>query len=208
MSDLTRRLHEDVVIFENREASRTGAQSIAPDHSPRTTSEAKPVPQRGLVQTGDLQREVEQFLFHQVELLDGQHWRNYLDLFAVDSVYWMPASPEQSEWLNSPSIFAEDNWMREVRLGRITHPNAWSQAPHWMTSHVLGNVAIEAASATQVQVRSRFHMAEYRRDRHRHFSGTYRHTLVREGDDFRIKLQRVDLFNPQAIYDYVLQVWV
>ena len=208
MSDLTRRLHEDVVIFENREANRTGAQSIAPDHSPRATSESKSLPQRGLVQPGDLQREVEQFLFHQVELLDGQHWRNYLDLFAVDSVYWMPASPEQSEWLNSPSIFAEDNWMREVRLGRITHPNAWSQAPHWMTSHVLGNVAIEAASATQVQVRSRFHMAEYRRDRHRHFSGTYRHTLVREGDDFRIKLQRVDLFNPQAIYDYVLQVWV
>jgi hypothetical protein len=51
-------------------------------------------------------------------------------------------------------------------------------------------------------------MVEYRRDKHRQFSGTYRHTLVRENGDWRIKLQRVDLFNPQAIYDYVLQVWV
>lgn len=209
MSDSVKQhLNEDVVILENGEAARTGAQSIAPDHSPRSKVSDKPLPPRGFTQAGDLQREVEQFLFHQAELLDGQHWRGYLDLFTADSIYWMPVAPEQTEWLNSPSIFAEDRWMREVRLGRITHPNAWSQAPHWMTSHLVGNVVIESASPAQVQVRSRFHMAEYRRDRHRQFSGTYRHTLVREQDQFRIKLQRVDLFNPQAIYDYVLQVWV
>jgi 3-phenylpropionate/cinnamic acid dioxygenase small subunit len=69
-------------------------------------------------------------------------------------------------------------------------------------------VAIERATDNEVQVRSRFHMAEYRRDQHRHFSGTYRHTLLRDKDEWRIQLQRVDLFNPQAIYDYVLQVWV
>lgn len=171
-------------------------------------SEPRPLPARGLAQAGDLQREVEQFLFYQAELLDGQHWRAYLDLFATDGIYWMPATPEQTEWMNSPSIFAEDRWMREVRLGRITHPNAWSQAPHWTTSHLVGNVAIERASDTEVQVRSRFYMAEYRRDRLRQFSGTYRHTLVHEPEGWRIQLQRVDLFNPQAIYDYVLQVWV
>lgn len=155
-----------------------------------------------------LQHQVEQFLFLQSELLDSQLWRDYLDLFADDGIYWMPAAAEQTEWLSSPSIFAEDRWMREVRLGRITHPNAWSQAPHWMTSHLVGNVSILRADDNEVQVRSRFHMAEYRRDKHRHFSGTYRHTLAREQGEWRIKLQRVDLFNPQAIYDYVLQVWV
>jgi 3-phenylpropionate/cinnamic acid dioxygenase small subunit len=213
MSDnsLNRRLNEDVVIFENGEASRTGAQLIAPDHSPREEAKTRALPPRGQVQAGaavDLQRQVEQFLFHQSELLDGQYWQEYLDLFTADGVYWMPAAPEQTEWLNSPSIFAEDRWMMEVRRGRITHPNAWSQAPHWMTSHLVSNVAIEASTATQVQVRSRFHLSEYRRDNLRHFSGTYRHTLVRVNDDFRIKLQRVDLFNPHAVYDYVLQVWV
>lgn len=169
---------------------------------------SKPLPTRGRVQAHDLQREVEQFLFYQAELLDGQHWRGYLDLFTADGIYWMPATPEQTEWLNSPSIFAEDRWMREVRLGRITHPNAWSQAPHWTTSHLIGNVAIERASEDEVQVRSRFHMAEYRRDQHRQFFGMYRHTLSREQDAWRIKLQRVDLFNPHAVYDYVLQVWM
>jgi len=209
-SSLQGRLNEDVVIAENGEQSRTGAQSIAPDHSPRNPVKSRALPARGLVQaaTADLQREVEQFLFYQAELLDGQHWQAYTELFTPDGVYWMPATPEQTEWQNSPSIFAEDRWMMEVRRGRITHPNAWSQAPNWMTSHLVGNVVIEASDQRQVSVRSRFQMVEQRRDKQRHFSGTYRHTLVRTDGAFRIKLQRVDLFNPGAIYDYVLQAWI
>ena len=51
-------------------------------------------------------------------------------------------------------------------------------------------------------------LTELRRDALRHFAGTYRHTLRRCGDDFRIVLQRVDLLNGQAPFDYVLQIWV
>jgi benzoate/toluate 1,2-dioxygenase beta subunit len=60
----------------------------------------------------------------------------------------------------------------------------------------------------EVHVRSRFHMMELRRDDVRHFAGSYRHHLVKNGDGYRIKLQRVDMTNAQAAYDYVLQVWV
>jgi len=95
-----------------------------------------------------------------------------------------------------------------VRMGRVSHPTAWSQAPMWATSHVIGNVVIESESAGEWVVRSRFHMMELRRDTVRHFGGTYRHTLIRERGELRIKLQRVDMFNAQAPYDYVLQVWV
>jgi hypothetical protein len=77
----------------------------------------------------------------------------------------------------------------------------------WGTSHVLGNIVIEAESPTEWVVRSRFHMMELRRDAVRHFAGTYRHTLVRDHGELRIKLQRVDMVNAQAPYDYVLQVW-
>lgn len=78
----------------------------------------------------------------------------------------------------------------------------------WATNHVIGNVVIEKESAKEIVVRSRFHMMELRRDNVRHFGGTYRHTLVKAGNSFRIKLQRVDMFNSQAPYDYVLQIWV
>ena len=52
-------------------------------------------------------------------------------------------------------------------------------------------------------------MMELRRDTVRHFGGSYRHTLVRDASgQLRIRLQRVDLFNAQAPFDYVLQIWV
>jgi 3-phenylpropionate/cinnamic acid dioxygenase small subunit len=208
MSDLHKRLLEDVVIFENKEAHKTGAQFIAPDHSPRHTVQGKPLPARSAVTEASLQQRVEELLFHQSELLDEKQWAAYIDLFAADGVYWMPVTPEQTEWLDYPSIFVEDRRMMEIRMGRVTHPNAWSQAPQWGTSHLVGNVVIESFSDTEICVRSRFQMMELRRDTTRHFAGTYRHKLQRVGDDFKISLQRVDLLNGQAPFDYVLQIWV
>jgi 3-phenylpropionate/cinnamic acid dioxygenase small subunit len=202
------------VVIEAGDAAPTGAQRVAPDHSPRAPagtvdSPAEALPSTGLVASGDVQREVEQFLYRQAELLDGKHWQAFIDLFAEDGVYWMPVTREQTEWEGSPSIFAEDKLMMEIRKGRVSHPNAWSQAPMWETSHLVSHVVLESASAGEVRVRSRFHMMELRRDAVRHFGGTYRHTLVRDGTGpWRIRLQRVDLFNSQAPFDYVLQIWV
>ncbi len=215
--DFEHLLAQEVVIEAFEDATKTGAQRVAPDHSPRApqaTTDAKPstLPQPGLVVANDVQREVEQFLYRQAELLDGKHWQAFIDLFAADGVYWMPVAPEQTEWESSPSIFAEDKLMMEIRKGRVSHPNAWSQAPMWETNHLVSHVALESVDPVgngEIKVRSRFHMMELRRDTVRHFGGSYRHTLVRDGSGaLKIALQRVDLFNSQAPFDYVLQVWV
>ena len=95
-----------------------------------------------------------------------------------------------------------------VRTGRITHPNAWSQAPLWETNHLVANVVIEDLADASVRVRSRFQVLELRRDVVRGLAGVYRHTLLRRGEDFQIELQRVDLMNAQAPFDYTLQAWV
>ena len=206
----SRRLLEDVVIYSDPGKSELEVQAPARGHSPRPSNltPAKLPVRPDPVIRDDLQRRVEGLLFYQSELLDTKHWSAYVDLFADDGVYWMPATPDQTEWLDSPSIFAEDRRLMEIRTLRVTHPNAWSQAPAWGTSHVVGNVVIEEQSASHVHVRSRFQMLEIRRDSVRHFAGTYRHSLARIGDDFKIVLQRVDLLNAQSVFDYVIQVWV
>ena len=202
------------VVIEAGDSAPSGAQRVAPDHSPRSRtgtvdSAAEALPKPGLIVAGDVQREVEQFLYRQAELLDGKHWQAFIDLFADDGVYWMPVTKEQTEWEGSPSIFAEDKLMMEIRKGRVSHPNAWSQAPMWETNHLVSHVALESVTATAIEVRSRFHMMELRRDSVRHFGGSYRHSLLRDASGaLKIKLQRVDLFNSQAPFDYVLQVWV
>jgi 3-phenylpropionate/cinnamic acid dioxygenase small subunit len=212
--DFEHLLAQDVVIEAGDGATRTGAQSIAPDHSPRAPlgAAAGALPRSAIVHAvgaGDAQREVEQFLYRQAELLDGKHWQAFIDLFDDAGVYWMPVTREQTEWEGSPSIFAEDKLMMEIRMGRLSHPNAWSQAAMWGTNHLVGNLVVESVAPDgAVTAYSRFQMMEMRRDQIRHFGGTYRHHLVRTTQGLRIQLQRVDMMNGQAAYDYVLQAWV
>jgi benzoate/toluate 1,2-dioxygenase beta subunit len=156
----------------------------------------------------NLQHEVEQFLYQQSELLDTKQWQAWIDLFTDDGVYWMPADPAHKHWDGVPAIFAEDKNLMNVRMRRVLHPDAWSQRPLWGTNHVVSNVIIEKVDGTDVHVRSRFHMLELRRDDVRHFAGSYKHHLTKSNEGYRIKLQRVDMTNAQASYDYVLQVWV
>lgn len=152
---------------------------------------------------------VEQFLYRQAELLDTKRWQDYIDLFAADGIYWMPPEPSHTTWEGMPAIFAEDKNLMTVRVNRVLHPDAWSQRPLWGTNHVIGNIMIEGEKPNgDVVARSRFHMLELRRDDVRHFAGSYVHHLKRTPDGYRIKLQRVDMTNAQAAYDYVLQVWV
>jgi 3-phenylpropionate/cinnamic acid dioxygenase small subunit len=156
----------------------------------------------------ELQHELEQFLYRQAELLDTKQWQAWIDLFTPEGVYWMPADPAHQHWDGVPSIFAEDRNLMNVRMRRVLHPDAWSQRPLWGTNHVVSNVIIERQSGDEVAVRSRFHMMELRRDDVRHFAGSYRHQLKKTAEGYRIQLQRVDMTNAQATYDYVLQVWV
>jgi len=155
------------------------------------------------------QHEVEQFLYRQAELLDAKRWQDWIDLFAKDGVYWMPPDPSYKTWDGTPAIFAEDKNLMNVRMKRVLHPDAWSQRPQWGTNHIVSNVSIQKSRKNgDLEVRSRFHMMELRRDDVRHFAGSYTHQLKKTKNGFQIKLQRVDMTNAQAAYDYVLQVWV
>jgi 3-phenylpropionate/cinnamic acid dioxygenase small subunit len=191
-------------------ASKTRVAKKAVPKRPARKAAPRPVAKRAAANGADTLRAVEQFLYRQAEILDGKRWSEFIDLFVNNGVYWMPASPEQTTGEGVPSIFHEDRNLMTVRMKRVTHPHAWSQAPAWGTSHLVSNVAIEKEDPRtgEVVVRSRFHMMEFRRDESRHFAGSYLHHLKRTRDGYRIKLQRVDMVNGEGPYDYVLQAWV
>lgn len=187
--------------------SMSGAESIAPDHMGRGRLPSQGYIPKAITVDAHVQRQVEELLFHQAALLDNKAWEAWTELFSEDGVYWMPSTPLQTDWRKEPSIFAEDRLLMEVRMGRLQHPNAWSQAAQWGTNHIVGNIVIESATATSLETYSRFQMMEMRRDNIRHFGGSYRHSLVKQDGSWKIKLQRVDMTNGQAAYDYVLQAW-
>jgi len=161
------------------------------------------------VKTLELQFEVEQFLYRQAEFLDAKQWQKWIDLFTPEGIYWMPPDASYKTWEGQPAIFAEDRNLMTVRMLRVLHPDAWSQRPLWETNHVVSNVVVRKTHKNgDVEVTSRFHMMELRRDDVRHFAGSYRHKLKKKNKGYAIELQRVDMTNAQAAYDYVLQMWV
>jgi len=163
-----------------------------------------------LTSSNDIQRKVEKFLYFQAEVLDERRWEEWLDLFADDGVYWMPASKDQEGGEGQPNIFYEDYHLMNMRIRRVEHPYAHSQAAGHRTSHVVSNVIIqnEDLDKGEVIVSSRFHMVEYRLDDQRYFGGKYTHTLIPMDSGYKIKLQRVDLVNVEGPFDYVMQVWL
>lgn len=178
------------------------------DGAPPPPAKLPPLPVAKVSQ--EVRTAVEQFLYRQAEILDDKDWDEWLELFTPDGKYWMPANEEQTLAEGVPNIFYEDLDLMRVRAKRVNHPRAWSQKPPHKTCHVVSNVVIEKhdPATGDVVVRSRFHMAEFRRDTVRHFVGKYRHELKKTADGYRIKLQRIDLVNAEGPYEYVLLTWL
>jgi len=159
-------------------------------------------------------RAVEEFLFHQAELLDRRRFEEWMELFADDGVYWMPLSENQTDVDSGPSIFLEDKPLMLARIGRLRDPGAYGQQPPTRTSHLIGNVMISTDGASveaprgEIVVTSRFAVSEFRRDVVRHFAGSYTHHLRRNGSDFAIIMQRVDLIDSDGLHEYNIQIYI
>jgi benzoate/toluate 1,2-dioxygenase beta subunit len=178
------------------------------DGAPPPPKKVPPLPVAKVAQ--EIQTAVEQFLYRQAEILDDKHWDEWLDLFTTDGRYWMPASEEQTKGDGMANIFYEDLDLMRVRIKRVSHPRAWSQKPPHKHCHMVSNVVIEKhdPASGDIVARSRFHLAEFRRDVTRHFVGKYRHELKKTPDGYKIRLQRVDLVNAEGPYEYVLLTWL
>ncbi|MGE0798763.1 MAG: aromatic-ring-hydroxylating dioxygenase subunit beta [Lautropia sp.] len=158
-----------------------------------------------------IRHEVDLLLQFQAACLDQKDWAAFIELFADDGLYWMPANPRQTTHEGQVSIFAEDRDAMGLRARRMSDATAWSMAPRWGTSHLVGGVMVfsDPAEPATVTALSRFQVTELRRDAVRTFTGSYCHHLAAsEAGGYRIRLQRVDLLTAETPFDYVLQAWL
>jgi benzoate/toluate 1,2-dioxygenase beta subunit len=147
-------------------------------------------------------RACEAFLIHEARLLDDGHFDEWLALFTADARYWVPSQPDQDSPYDTVSLMYDDRRLLETRVRRLADPRIYSQEPRSRTSRIVTNVTVEEGRGEQARlVRSKFVLVEYRRETQRLFAGTYWHELVREGEEIRIAMKRVDLVNCDAPLD-------
>jgi ethylbenzene dioxygenase beta subunit len=164
------------------------------------------------VQTSDLpvqhlgdRRAIEDFLIHEVSLLDKRRFEEWRDLFADDGHYWVPLKPGQENPMGESSLFYDDRTIMATRFERLRHPNIHAQTPPHRTCHIVGNVVVENVDTArgEVTVSSTMIMTDFRLREQRVFSGYVTHRLRRTGSDYQIVLKRVDLINCDDVFELI-----
>ena len=100
----------------------------------------------------ELKQDIEEFLYHEADLLDGRKFREWLDLLADDLVYFMPIRRnvkfgEHDERENTRqgegiSWFDEDKWTVTKRVEQILTGVHYAEEPLSRVTHMVSNVRL------------------------------------------------------------------
>src|SRR2546425_5356149 len=112
-----------------------------------------------------LTREIEEFLYAEAALLDERRFEEWLALLTDDMRYWMPMRRnvkfgEQER--ENPRERQDMNWFDEgkttlqQRVQQIMTGVHWAEEPLSRVCHMVTNVQLVQATATEVTVQSRF----------------------------------------------------
>jgi 3-phenylpropionate/cinnamic acid dioxygenase small subunit len=96
-----------------------------------------------------LKQEIEEFLYHEAELLDERHYEDWLALVAEDVRYWMPmrrnvkVGEQEREFTRADhdiNWFDEGRDTLERRVKQILTGMHWAEEPVSRISHMISNV--------------------------------------------------------------------
>jgi len=151
--------------------------------------------------------EAEAFLVQEARLLDERRFEAWMNLFAADGYYWVPARADQPDPHSEVSLIFDDREIMEQRIKRLQHPRIFAQLPPSRAVRQVTNVSIDEVDRKRGEciTRSVFFMYEFRptlpEPVQRIFAGEYRHCLRRTGNGLLIAWKKTMLVNCDASFD-------
>jgi 3-phenylpropionate/cinnamic acid dioxygenase small subunit len=108
--------------------------------------------------------ELMQFYTREAWLLDDRKYKEWLDLFTEDVLYFMPRRKNvhrrelQRELtpLGDLAILEEDKRYLEMRVARLDTGMAWAEDPPSRTRHLIGNLEARVLESGEVEARTAF----------------------------------------------------
>lgn len=139
----------------------------------------------------ELTTRVADFLFEEACRLDDRRYREWLDLYTDDAIYWVPANDFEGDPSNKVSIYYDDQKRLKERIARMESPDFSAQNAPSRTCRLVNNIRV-IKHDDRIRVDSKFILVELRHGVSNTFAGSYRHRLSADGDSFRI--HRKDVF--------------
>src|SRR2546430_254398 len=108
--------------------------------------------------------ELMQFYIREAWLLDERKFKDWLDLFTDDILYFMPRRKNvlrrelhrEVTPLGDLAILEEDKRYLEMRVARLDSGMAWAEDPPSRTRHLIGNLEAVPQDNGEVQARTAF----------------------------------------------------
>ncbi len=154
----------------------------------------------------DLQHKVTQFLYKEARHLDEEQWDEWLECYAEEASFWMPAWDDDDTLTTNPQseislIYYPNRQGLEDRVFRIKTERSSATIPDTRTSHNISNVEIESVEGLTATVRFNWLTLSFRYKTLYTYFGMSRYTLDLSSDAPKITSKYVVLKN-----DYINQV--
>lgn len=130
---------------------------------------------------GVTRAEIEDFLFHEAELLDAWQLDAWTELLAEDASYYVPPTDKpNASHEDTLFIIADDIVRLRERIIRLKDPACHVEYPPSRTRRMITNVRLADESDGLLSVKANFIVYRHRRNSEmRIFTGEYRHLLRR-----------------------------
>ncbi len=145
-----------------------------------------------------------ELLFHEAALLDSGAWREWLQLYTEDAVYWMPAWKDELTQTSDPDrelslIYYAGRAALEDRVQRASGGQSIASSPRPRCLHMISNVRVLGQDTQSAAVESAFcvHLHDVRLNRTHSFFGRYQHRLVPQSGQWLIAAKTIFLLNDQ-----------
>src|SRR5437899_7403835 len=140
---------------------------------------------------------IEEFLYHEAELLDQWKLPEWSELFTDDARYDIAsldaADPLTADPATTLFVLSDDKARLVARARRLMKKTAHAEYPHSKTRHLTSNVRLGTANGNELPVRANFVVFRTKGDRTVQYMGEAHYLLVADGGGFRIRRKRCNL---------------
>jgi p-cumate 2,3-dioxygenase subunit beta len=138
---------------------------------------------------------IEDFLYHEADLLDRWALPDWLSLFTDDAHYEVPCTDLPADATSDESLFyiADDRFRLGERVKRLMKKTAHAEFPHSKTRRIVGNVRVRPQDDGSLEVGSVFTTYRTKDGTTDLYFGHAVHVLVADGETYRIRSKRCNL---------------
>ena len=139
-------------------------------------------------------RAVEDFLYHEADLLSAARWDDWLALFVEGGRYEIPTFDAGTRGWNEAQYFIADDWdLLQARIIRMKSRNAHAENPRSLTHRMISNVRVDPDGPDRWKAHANFIVHRVRDQHLDPFVGRYEHRLALVDGQLRFELRRAVL---------------